>query len=105
MEKPDGKKKAIIAYMTFIGMLIAFYMNREEKDEFATIHIKNMFGLFILLICSQVIAASVNPLFGDILWWLAFGLWIYSIITVLQNRKPAIPYLSEKFQQWFVFLN
>ncbi|GEQ86482.1 hypothetical protein ULMS_19900 [Patiriisocius marinistellae] len=105
MEVSAGKKKAIIAYITFIGMLIAFYMNRDIKNEFATMHIKNMFGLFLLLICSQVIASSVDQLFGDILWGIAFLLWIFSIITAIQNKKPSIPYFSEKFQQWFTFLN
>ena len=42
MSTPPGKNKAIIAYITFIGMLIAISMNRDEKHEFATWHIKNM---------------------------------------------------------------
>lgn len=105
MEEPAGKNKAIIAYMTFIGTLIAFYMNRDEKHEFTTMHIKNMFGLIILLFSSQIIAAYVNVLFGDILWVIAFVLWTYSVIIVLLNKKPSIPFLSAKFQQWFTFLN
>ncbi|MBT5870465.1 MAG: hypothetical protein HOH44_02165, partial [Bacteroidetes bacterium] len=48
---PKGKNLAIVAYITFIGMFIAYTINRDKKDAFATAHIKNMCGLvFGLLI-------------------------------------------------------
>lgn len=100
-----GKNKAIIAYITFIGMFIAYTMNREEKDTFATAHIKNMFGLVLGLLIAQTTQAYIYPLVGDILWLTSFLLWGYSIITVLQNKEPNIPYFSKKFQEWFTFLN
>lgn len=103
--KPKGKHKAIIAYITFIGMFIAYTMNREEKDTFASAHIKNMCGLVLGLLIAQATQAYINPMLGDILWILVFVLWVYSIITVLQNKEPSIPYLSKKFQEWFTFLN
>ena len=40
---PKGKNLAIVAYITFIGMFIAYTINRDKKDAFATAHIKNMF--------------------------------------------------------------
>ena len=49
MRNPSGKTKAIIAYLTFVGLLIAYFMNKDDRHEFATWHIKNMFGLVILL--------------------------------------------------------
>tara|TARA_R110002072_G_scaffold118631_1_gene250647 strand:- start:55412 stop:55732 length:321 start_codon:yes stop_codon:yes gene_type:complete len=105
MTRPPGKTKAIIAYLTFIGLLIAYYMNRDEKHEFTTWHIKNMFGLILLLLLSQLTQAYVDLRFGEILWFLSFALWLFSLIRVIANHKEAIPYLSKKFQQWFTFLN
>lgn len=102
---PEGKSKAIIAYITFIGMLIAYFMNRQDQHEFATWHIKNMFGLFLILIVSQVSHAYVDNTLGDVLWIVAFAAWIYSIIMALMNKKKGIPVLSEKFQAWFTFLD
>ena len=102
---PPGKNIALISYITFIGMIIAYYMNRDKKYEFASWHIKNMFGLFLLLIISQVTQAYVNLAFGETLWMLAFALWVFSIIMATLNFKRAIPYFSEKFQDWFRFLD
>jgi uncharacterized membrane protein len=104
-EIPAGKKTAIIAYLTFIGLIIAYYKNRNEPTEYAGWHIKNMFGLLLLLLISQVSQAYVDLLLGELLWLLAFALWLFSLIMVVQNNKKAIPYFSEKFQQWFTFLD
>ncbi|RMA64513.1 hypothetical protein [Ulvibacter antarcticus] len=102
---PPGKKIALIAYITFIGMIVAYYMNRDKNFEFAHWHLKNMFGLFLLLIISQVTQAYINMEIGEVLWVLAFVLWIFSIIMASLNIKRAIPFFSEKFQHWFRFLD
>lgn len=103
-DKPAGKNKAIIAYITFVGLLIAYFMNRDEPHPFATWHIKNMFGLTLLLIISQVTQAYIYLLFGEILWIIAFFSWIYCLVMAVLNKKKGIPYFSEKFQEWFTFL-
>ena len=104
-ETPPGKKIAIISYFTFIGMLIAYYMNRNARYEFATWHIKNMFGLILLLLISQVTQAYISLAFGEVLWVITFVLWLYSIVMALMNSKKAIPFFSRKFQEWFTFLD
>lgn len=102
---PQGKNKAIIAYLTFIGFFIAVSMNKDEKHEFATWHIKNMFGLLLLLFVSLVFQYKISLLFGDILWGIAALSWLFSLIMSITNKKIGIPYLSEKFQDWFTFLD
>jgi len=101
-ETPSGKKKAVIAYLTFVGMLIAYFINKEEKHEFATWHIKNMFGLVILLFFAVVFQ---DYTIGSYIYWLAVVLWAFSLFMAITNKKKAIPYFSEKFQQWFTFLD
>ena len=103
-ESPSPKTIAIIAYITFIGTLIAYFMNREERHEFATKHIQNMFGLLILLFCSQVAYRYMGILLGDVLWYTSFAAWAFSLVTALLGQEPAIPFFSKKFQEWFLFL-
>lgn len=102
---PEGKNLAIVAYITFIGMFIAYSINRDKKQAFVTAHIKNMCGLVFGLLIAQTTQEYINSQLGDILWWVVFSLWVYSLIAVIQNKLPNIPYLSEKFQQWFTFLD
>ena len=103
--RPKGKNIALVAYITFIGMFIAYTINRDKKDAFVTAHVKNMCGLVFGLLIANTTQAYINPVLGDVIWCVAFCLWIYSILTVLNNKMPNIPFLSEKFQQWFTFLD
>jgi len=101
-ESPSGKKLAIIAYLTFIGMLIAIFKNKDDKNAFTTWHIKNMFGLIILLF----IAVSLQDYaIGFYIYVTTVILWCYSIIMAATYKQKAIPVLSDKFQEWFTFLD
>ena len=101
---PDGKTKAVVAYITFIGFFIAFSMNKDKPEEFATFHIKNMFGLLLLLLVAVVTQFHIDLLVGDILYWVSVAFWVFSLVMAITNKKVGIPFLSKKFQTWFTFL-
>ena len=101
-----GNYKAILAYITFIGLIIAYVLNREDRDLFVTYHIKNMFGLVLLLFISQLLQTNDNfLLIGEILWVISFFLWVYSLLMAILNKKVGIPAISDLFQKWFKFLD
>lgn len=100
-----GRTTALIAYAPFVGFLIAFFINRDENHPFATWHIKNMFGLTIFFIVALVVQAKINVSAGDFIWFAVCILWLYSWAMAYFNKQKGIPFLSEKFQEWFLFLN
>ena len=102
---PAGKTKAIIAYCTFIGFFIAISMNKDKPEEFATFHIKNMFGITLMFIVSLVVQAQIDVTVGDIIWLICLLLWLFCWSMAFFSKKRGIPFLSEKFQEWFTFLN
>ncbi|WP_214114116.1 hypothetical protein [Aequorivita echinoideorum] len=102
---PAGKREAVIAYAPFVGFFIAFFMNSEKKHPFATWHIKNMFGIFLMFMVSVVIQSQINYLIGDILWTVVLLIWLFCWLMAILNKRGGIPLLSEKFQEWFTFLN
>lgn len=102
---PPGKSTAMIAYAPFVGFIIGYFINRDENHEFATWHIKNMFGMVLLFIASLVVQSRIDITTGDILWLIIFFFWIYSWVMAYYNHKKGIPFLSQKFQEWFTFLN
>lgn len=105
INEPAGKKKAVIAYITFIGFFIAVSMNKDKPDPFATWHLKNMFGLLLLLIIAIVTQLHINLLAGDIIYWSSVVFWAFSLAMAIANKEVGIPFLSEKFQTWFTFLD
>ncbi len=102
MNNVSTHTKAIIAYCTFLGTIIAYFLNKDDKDEFTTWHIKNMFGLLILLFTSIALQSYT---IGFYIYWSAMCLWIFCFLMAILKQKKGIPYLSEKFQTWFTFLD
>lgn len=104
--KSRGNYKAILAYLSFIGLIIAYILNIDEKDKFVTYHIKNMFGLVIILFITITMFNGNDLLLyiGQIVWTISFFLWVYSLIMAITGKEKGIPILTDLFQKWFKFL-
>ncbi len=102
MNNISAHTKAIIAYCTFIGLIIAYFLNKEDKHAFTTWHIKNMFGLVILLFAS--LALQAYPV-GPYIYWTSTCLWLFCFLMAILKQQIGLPFLSEKFQTWFRFLD
>lgn len=99
----SGKTTAIIAYITLIGLIIAFVMNNDKKNEFAKFHIRQMLGIFL----TGVVIGFVNiiPILGQIVFLVGmlfvFVMWIIGFIAAINGKTTTAPVLGEKFQEWF----
>jgi uncharacterized membrane protein len=100
----DGKITAIVAYITIIGLIIAFIMNSDKKNPFASYHIRQSLGLMISYLVLWVLIARI-PYIGWILSTLGsiflFVLWIAGLINAINTRKKPVPVLGIYFQDWF----
>jgi uncharacterized membrane protein len=105
--KSTGNFKAILAYLSFIGLIIAYILNIEEKDKFVTYHIKNMFGLVIILFITTTLFDGNEFLefIGQVAWTTSFFLWVYSLVMAITGKQKGIPVLTDLFQKWFKFLD
>ncbi|HHC78645.1 MAG TPA: hypothetical protein ENK46_02095 [Flavobacteriia bacterium] len=98
----EGKTTAIISYITWIGTLIAFIMNNDKKNSFASFHIRQMIGLSILsIINSFVISRFAGNYVTGAIAIILFVLWIIGFIGAVQGEEKKIPVLGDMFQDWF----
>lgn len=96
----QGKTMAIISYITIIGTIIAFIMNNSKKNLFASFHIRQMIGIFLIFLIaiplekvSMTLSWAVN-IFGMILW-------VIGLIGAIQGKESKVPLLGNQFQEWF----
>jgi len=101
----QGKTLAIVSYFTFVGVLIALIMNLEKKNPFTAFHIRQMFGLIIMLIVSNVTEKYMDSWLGTILWFITFACWLFGLYHAFQGKYKEIPYIGSKFQEWFRNIN
>jgi uncharacterized membrane protein len=103
----DGWILAIVAYITIIGLIIAFILNYEKKHELASFHIRQNLGLWISEIVLTIIVRILHvvPVVGSIVsaagHIFLFILWIAGLIYAIQARMKPVPVLGEHYQDWF----
>ncbi len=103
----EGKTIAIIAYITIIGLIIAFVMNNEKKNAFASYHIRQSLGLALTAVALSMI--GIIPILGWIISFFGFFfvlvLWIIGLLNVLNSKEKPLPILGKKYKEWFKDIN
>ena len=99
----DAKTKAIVSHIFIIGWIIALIINMNNKEEYASYYIKQNLGIIILSLALSII--GVIPILGWVVSFvgglLLFVFWLMSLIWSIQGEMKPIPWLGEKFQEWF----
>ena len=97
----EGKTWAIVSYLTFIGLIISVIMNMEKRNPFTSFHIRQMLGLILMLIVSNVTEKFISSWLGTAFWTVTFFCWAYGIFHAVKGEYKAIPVIGDKFQEWF----
>ncbi|NCO64428.1 MAG: hypothetical protein GW839_00025 [Flavobacteriales bacterium] len=99
----DGKMIATITYITIIGLIIAFVMNNEKKNAFASYHIKQSLGLALTGLALGVI--GMIPILGWIInifgIFVLLYMWIMGLVNAINGQEKAVPILGNKYIEWF----
>lgn len=101
----DGKLAAIIAHLTFLGPVIAWFINQEQKDAFGAFYIKQSTGIFCLfLLISAILPVVPGFMFMPTLvgfYLFIFILWIYSFSGAISNQYKLLPVIGPFIQKIF----
>lgn len=90
------KSNGIIAYITIIGLVIAFIQNQELKSEYVNFHVRQMIGLALIMI-----AVSWIPFVGWFIALVGIVFWIMGLMGAISGERKPIPIVGEHFQEWF----
>ena len=99
-----GKTAAITSYILIIGVFIAMSMNSgEEKNSFASFHIRQALGLSLTFISLGLIISNFDSPMISISMWISLSvLWTYGIFSAINGDTKPIPLLGNHFQKWLV---
>lgn len=98
----EGKKIAIISYLTIIGSVIAIFMNNEKPDSFASFHIRQALGIFITWFAlGYFVGGFDNWGVSAGFYTFIFILWLYGFVSAVQEEAKPIPFLGEFYQKLF----
>ena len=98
----EGKKIAIISYITFVGLIISIILNKEKRNYFARFHMRQSIGLNALYFINRfIIYGYFGTTAGDIGNVGVLVLFILGVLGALQGKEKLIPVFGAQFQEWF----
>lgn len=91
----EGKTIAIISYVTLIGTLIAFLMNKDKNNAFAKFHIGQALRAWLTGIVVSIIATVLVMVTGigfiSFLSYAGLVLAILGLINAMNGKTAKIP--------------
>lgn len=101
----EGKTAAIISYVLIFGPLIAISMNSENKNAFASFHIRQGLGITLTFITLGLTISHFESLMIAAPMWIFISvLSVYGIFTAARGETNPLPLLGSFFQKWLKFL-
>lgn len=98
----QGKTAAITGYILIVGVLIALTMNAEQKNPYASFHIRQALGLSLTFIAiGTLISNFASPMITFPFWLFMSVLWGYGFVTAIKGETRPVPLLGGVFQKWF----
>lgn len=99
----EGKNMAIIAYITIIGLIIAFVMNNDKKNSFASYHIKQSLGMALTGLSLGII--GLIPILGWLInilgIFILLYMWVMGLMNAINEKESPVPILGKKYVEWF----
>jgi uncharacterized membrane protein len=97
-----GKTAAITSYILGVGVLIAMSMNADDKNSFASFHIRQALGLTITFISLGLIISNFDSLMISAPMWIFISiLWSYGLFSAMNGDNKPVPLVGKLYQKWF----
>lgn len=98
----EGKAAAIVAYITIIGTIVAYFMNNDSKNPFASFHIRQALGVHITFYLLGILVSAFDSwMISSAFYIFVLILWGYGLIAAIQGEENEVPVLGSYFQKWF----
>ncbi|CAM1346563.1 DUF4870 domain-containing protein [Tenacibaculum crassostreae] len=99
----EGKINAALSYITLVGWIIAYLLNKNSNNSFVKFHIRQSLGLHLILFLISFIqnfkVLGFNLKFIASAFAIIF--LIIGCINALFEKEKLTPLIGEHFQNWF----
>ncbi|MBC6999266.1 MULTISPECIES: hypothetical protein [Bacteroidota] len=93
----EGKTIAIISYITFIGLIIAYFMNNNKNNAFAQFHIEQSLRIVILGLANSVLSWFLPGSLSIVSTIIGLGilvLIILGIVNAINGKAEPLPIIG-----------
>ncbi|QOL24948.1 hypothetical protein LP316_11610 [Thalassotalea sp. LPB0316] len=91
---------AVLSYFTIIGWLISLFCYGKNRCPLLRFHLRQSLGLILLFA-----VFSVVPLVGWLATVVLFVFWCIAVCHAYNQNKTPLPYVGDRFQRYFDFID
>ena len=100
-----GKTPAIVAYITIFGAVIAYFLNKDMKNTFASFHIRQALGIHLsFYLLGALVSMFDSWIISSSFYIFVAVLWGYGLVGAIKLEKNSVPLVGDNFQRWFTFI-
>jgi len=104
----NNKTLSIVAYITLIGWLIAYFSGKDNADDFLKYHLRQGFGIFVfgvvLSIVLNIIMFATGLYFLGYIGLIGLILMILGAINASNGVKKPVPIIGSWAEKQFNFI-
>ena len=104
----DNKTLSIVAYITLIGWLIAYFSGKDKADDFLKYHLRQGFGIFIFGVILSIVLNIIMWVTGfymiGYLGLITLILMIIGAINASNGVKKPVPIIGSWAEKQFQFI-
>ena len=94
-----AKLVSVLAYITVIGWVVAFYLYGQQKCQLVRFHLRQSLGLIL-----TAAVLSFIPLIGWSLISVLFLMWLFCIYQAYLGHSYYFPFLGVFYQEYLDFV-
>ncbi|MHC5201537.1 DUF4870 domain-containing protein [Myroides sp. LJL119] len=106
LTQDQGKLVAIISYLTIIGLVVAYILNKKNPTQLGSFHIRQSIGFTIVgfLLTFVGFVPAIGMILSGIANLIILVAFIYCLIAAFKQQEKELPIVGGMFQKWFTFV-
>ena len=105
----DGKPLAIVSYLTVIGVIVSYFLNKNNgNNPFTNFHVRQSLGIWLTFHALGIVVSTMDFSGASLIrlvFYFCFGvLLIYGFINAVVGNDQEVPVVCGLYQKFFAGL-
>ena len=99
----EGKPLAIVSYLTVIGAIVAYFLNKnKENNPFTNFHVRQSLGIWLTFHALAIGISTLDYSLVRLAFYFCFGvLLIFGFINAVAGNAQEVPFVGKFYQKLF----
>ncbi|MBT8310609.1 MAG: hypothetical protein HKO72_09190 [Flavobacteriaceae bacterium] len=101
-----GKPLAVVSYLTIIGIIVAYFMNKDkDNNPFTNFHLRQSLGIWLTFHALGIVVSTLDYSIVRLVFYFCIGvILIFGFINAVIGKAQEVPLVGKFYQKIFASL-